>query len=60
MQLQIFNARGQLVKTLVNEALNAGRYEYQFEGNDLASGAYFYRLSLDGKYANTRQMQLVR
>ena len=60
VQLQIFNARGQLVKTLVNETLNAGSYEYQYDGGELASGAYIYRLSLDGKYADARQMHLAR
>ncbi|MCL2065545.1 MAG: T9SS type A sorting domain-containing protein, partial [Candidatus Cloacimonetes bacterium] len=49
VKLQIFNIRGQLVKTLVNEVQNAGRYTVDWHGDNdrqrsVGSGVYFYRL----------------
>ncbi|MCB0315676.1 MAG: T9SS C-terminal target domain-containing protein, partial [Calditrichaeota bacterium] len=44
----------QLVTTLVNEKMAAGRYEYEFNGTGLASGIYFYQLLVDGKVQSKR------
>ncbi|MCL2065221.1 MAG: T9SS type A sorting domain-containing protein, partial [Candidatus Cloacimonetes bacterium] len=49
VKLQIFNIRGQLVKTLVNEVQNAGRYTVDWHGDNdrqrsVGSGVYFYQL----------------
>jgi len=48
VSLRIYNIRGQLVKTLVNEIQEAGVYSVIWEGdyargNSVASGVYFYR-----------------
>ncbi|MCL2064647.1 MAG: S8 family serine peptidase [Candidatus Cloacimonetes bacterium] len=48
VSLRIYNIRGQLVKTLVNETQEAGVYSVVWEGdnargNSVASGVYFYR-----------------
>ncbi|MCL2064938.1 MAG: T9SS type A sorting domain-containing protein, partial [Candidatus Cloacimonetes bacterium] len=48
VNLRIYNIRGQLVKTLVNEIQEAGVYSVVWEGdnargNSVASGVYFYR-----------------
>lgn len=47
--LKIYNIRGRLVKTLVNEDLKPGTYTVIWDGKDnrgseVASGIYFYRL----------------
>ena len=42
--MRVFNARGQLVQTLVDSELTAGPYEIGFNAIGLASGVYFYRL----------------
>jgi hypothetical protein len=42
--LSVFNALGQQVATLVNETQDSGDHEIRFDGRDLASGIYFYRL----------------
>ncbi len=59
VRLLIYNVRGQLVKTLVDERLEAGKYEYEFNAAGLASGTYFYRVSFDGKL-QTKQMMLLK
>jgi photosystem II stability/assembly factor-like uncharacterized protein len=44
IQLVIYNALGQVVETLINEELNAGVYEVEFDGTNIASGVYYYSL----------------
>lgn len=58
VKLVIYNVRGQVVKTLVNERLQTGRYEYEFNAAGMASGTYFYRLTFDGKTQSKRMMLL--
>ena len=48
VNLTIYNVRGQLVKTLVNETQEAGRHSVEWYGdneqkNKVASGIYFYK-----------------
>ena len=51
--LEIYNIRGQLVKTLVTETQDAGQHWATWNGvdkssNSVASGIYFYRLQANG------------
>lgn len=43
--LKIYNILGQEVATLVDENKAAGKYDVQFDGSQLSSGVYFYRLT---------------
>ncbi len=50
VKMEIFNTRGQLVKTLVDHSKSAGRYTVHWNGSDdygreVSSGVYFYRFS---------------
>jgi hypothetical protein len=58
VKLMIYNVNGQVVKTLVNERLSAGSYEYDFNASGMASGAYFYRITVDGNTLTKRMMLL--
>jgi len=40
----MYDALGREIRTLVNETKKAGIYTVDFDGNNLASGFYFYRL----------------
>ncbi len=44
VNLTVFNTLGQKIKTLVNQRLTAGSYIFEFDGSNLASGIYIYRL----------------
>lgn len=62
--LKVYNVRGQLVKTLVEGTQPAGKYAapwngYDREGQQVASGIYFYRLSGD-HCGLTKKMILLR
>ena len=57
--LKIYNASGELVKELVNAEQSAGIYSVQFNGADLSSGVYFYRLDANG-FTAVNKMILVK
>jgi len=57
VNLKIYNILGIEVATLVSEYKPAGSYQVSFDGNDLSSGVYIYRLSVNN-YTKTRKMIL--
>ena len=58
-KLIIFDELGREVATLVNERLNPGTYEVDFDGSKLASGVYFYKL-VAGNFVETKKMLMVK
>jgi photosystem II stability/assembly factor-like uncharacterized protein len=59
VELRIYNILGMEIGELVNEYLEAGTYQVQWNAKRHASGTYFYRLSA-GEYTETRKMILMR
>lgn len=59
VKLVVFNILGKEVMTLVNEKQNPGTYEVMFEGNNLASGIYFYQLNTDN-FIETKKLILLK
>ncbi|MCD4829244.1 MAG: T9SS type A sorting domain-containing protein [Candidatus Cloacimonetes bacterium] len=62
--IEVYNVRGQLVKTLVNETVEAGQHEVVWNGDDnnsqnVASGMYFYKMKT-GRYTATKKMILLK
>ncbi len=57
--LKVYNVLGQRVTTLVDKVEQPGSYEVQFNGSNLASGVYFYRLDAGG-YSKTLRMLLLK
>ncbi len=57
--LDVFNMLGNKVQTLVDEYQNIGNYNIRFNGKELSSGIYFYRLKTNN-YLKTKKMLLVR
>ncbi len=57
--LKIYNVVGEKVATLVSHQLPAGSYSYEWNGANVASGIYFYRLEVDG-YVETKKMVLMK
>ena len=64
VSLKIYNVRGQLVATLHDGAMAAGRHQMVWDGKDarganVASGIYVYRLEADGFNA-TKKLTLMK
>ncbi len=57
VRIDIYNYRGQLVKTLVNTDKAAGRHSVDWDGTDqqgmpVSSGVYYYKM-FSGSYSST-------
>jgi len=59
VRLSVYDMLGREVSVLVNEKRNAGVHEVKFDGSNLASGVYFYRLQA-GDFVQTRKLLLLR
>jgi hypothetical protein len=57
--LSVFNTLGQVVTTLVDRVEDAGDHEVKFDGGNLASGVYIYRLQAGGD-AVSRKFVMIR
>jgi hypothetical protein len=57
--LTVYNTLGKNITVLVNERLNPGTYEIEFDGGNFPSGIYFYTLTAD-EYEQTRKMVLIK
>ncbi|MDP8204245.1 MAG: C10 family peptidase [Candidatus Tenebribacter mawsonii] len=63
VELNVYNVKGQKVRTLVNENKNSGHYQAIWDGTDnskkqVASGVYFYRLTTSEKTLNKKMLLL--
>ncbi len=59
VKLIVYDILGKEIKTLVNEQLQPGSYEVTFDGNNLPSGVYFYKLQA-GNFIETKKMVLLK
>ncbi len=62
-EVDIFNIKGQKVKTLLNENIEAGNHSIFWNGkNDngqqVASGMYFYKVSVNGNQKTNKMLML--
>jgi hypothetical protein len=57
--LRVYDVLGREVATLVNEQLQPGRYSVEFDGSNLSSGVYYYRLTA-GTHSTTRKLILMK
>jgi len=59
VSLKVYDALGKEVATLVNQKQNAGSYEVDFNGEELPSGVYFYKLETKN-FSETKRMILLK
>jgi len=66
VSLKVFDITGKEIAVLVNENLNAGTYNVDFDASHLASGTYFYRLVVGdntnngGSFTDVKKMIVVK
>lgn len=59
VKLEVFNILGQKVASLVNEKMNAGIHEVDFNASQLSSGVYLYRIDAAG-FSSVKKMMLLK
>ena len=59
VKLSIYNALGEKVAELVNTSLTAGKYQYQWNAKNVATGMYIYELRTD-KFVSVKKMLLLK
>jgi hypothetical protein len=57
--LKVYDVLGSEVQTLVNEYKQPGAYSIEFDGSNLASGIYFYRIE-SASFTSVKKMVLVK
>jgi photosystem II stability/assembly factor-like uncharacterized protein len=63
--LKVYDMLGREVVTLVNEEKSPGNYEIKFDGSNLSSGVYYYRLQIyapwrGGSFSETKKFVLMK
>jgi photosystem II stability/assembly factor-like uncharacterized protein len=59
VSLKVYDILGREVQTLVNNYKNKGTYEVNFNGSNLASGVYLYKLKA-GSFTSIKKMMLIK
>jgi photosystem II stability/assembly factor-like uncharacterized protein len=59
VSLKVFDVLGNEVITPVNEEKPEGKYEISFNGSNLPSGVYFYKLTA-GKFSETKKLIMLK
>ncbi len=59
VNMKVYDVLGREAATLVNKQQNPGSYTASFDGSNLSSGTYIYRLTA-GSFAQSRKMILLR
>jgi len=59
LKLVVYDILGKEVVMLVNETLQPGTYEVTFDGSNLPSGIYFYRI-VAGDFTAVKRMVLIK
>ncbi len=59
VKITVYDVMGREAAVLVNEQLKAGTYQVEFDGTNLSSGIYYYKLNAEG-FNQTKTMVLIK
>jgi photosystem II stability/assembly factor-like uncharacterized protein len=57
--IKIYNSLGREIQVLVNQSLQPGTYEVDWDASNFPSGVYFYELN-SGEFVETKKMMLIK
>lgn len=56
VELKVYDVNGREVETLISSQMNTGKHEYTYDASDLASGVYYYQLTIEGQTLSKRMI----
>ncbi len=59
VSLRVYDILGKQIAELINDEMESGSYEIEFDGSALSSGVYFYKLSTPN-YSKTKSMLMLK
>ena len=59
VSIKVFDILGKEIFELVNEFKSAGRYKVTFNGSNLPSGIYYYKME-SGKFSRVKKVILIK
>jgi hypothetical protein len=59
VKLKIYDLTGSEIKTLISGEYEPGIYKIEFNGSDLSSGVYFYRITA-GNFSESKKLQVLK
>jgi len=59
VSIKVYDLIGQEVASLVNEMKDAGTYEVKFDGRNLASGVYIYRMTAEN-FSSVKKLNILK
>jgi hypothetical protein len=59
VEVKVFDVLGREIVTLINEEQASGIHEVEFNGTELASGLYIYKIQ-GGDFVETKKMILLK
>ncbi len=59
VKLTVYDVTGKVVQILANENMNAGKYTFEFDAKERASGIYFYKIETP-EFTGIKKMMLVK
>ncbi len=59
VKLSVYNAIGEKIVDVLNNQMEAGYHSVNFDGSNLTSGLYFYRIEI-ANYSSTKKMMLLK
>ena len=65
VKLELFNIKGQKIKTLYGQQFEKGQFNANWNGKDsnnnsVSSGVYFYKYELDNKFVDSKKILLIK
>lgn len=60
VKMVVYDITGREVSVIVNRLQKQGVYEADFDASNLASGIYFYKLTVDNKFSDVKKMVVLK
>ena len=57
--LKVYDIKGNLISTLLNQPMNVGHHQIEWNGENLSSGTYFIRIN-SGEFSDVKKVVLVK